>query len=229
MSDRVPARLPALLGREHAILAFNRRAGGRRSAPTPLLERLRHICIVPSNLDEFFEVRFRRCPGGTARAWAMPAARGWLRWRPRRTARSTRSTPSSTTIDAAAAARRHRHPNHVERDAAQREWRPGFFPEAGAAAAGAGGAGSGAPGSRRSPKSRPTSSCGCRGTTPGAPTRSLSSRCRGAAARDPLPPDASPGRQVFVLLTSVIRAHLGELFPGRRSRPRSSASRATPT
>jgi polyphosphate kinase len=30
-----------------------------------------------------------------------------------------------------------------------------------------------------------------------------------------LPQELTPGRQAFVLLTSVIRSHLGELFPGR--------------
>ena len=44
-----------LLSREQAILAFNRRvlAQAQRS-DVPLLERLRYICIVSSNLDEFF-------------------------------------------------------------------------------------------------------------------------------------------------------------------------------
>ncbi|MEY8877875.1 MAG: polyphosphate kinase 1 [Leptothrix sp. (in: b-proteobacteria)] len=48
-----------LLNRERAILAFNRRvlAQARRS-DIPLLERLRYVCIVSSNMDEFFEVRF---------------------------------------------------------------------------------------------------------------------------------------------------------------------------
>src|SRR5512139_2626847 len=48
----------ALLNRESSILAFNRRvlAQARRD-DVPLLERLRYICIVSSNMDEFFEVR----------------------------------------------------------------------------------------------------------------------------------------------------------------------------
>jgi polyphosphate kinase len=51
--------MPALLNRERAILQFNRRvlAQAQRSN-VPLLERLRYVCIVSSNLDEFFEVRF---------------------------------------------------------------------------------------------------------------------------------------------------------------------------
>src|SRR6195952_276550 len=52
-------QLPALLNRERAILEFNRRVLAQaRRADVPLLERLRYICIVSSNLDEFFEVRF---------------------------------------------------------------------------------------------------------------------------------------------------------------------------
>src|SRR4029077_4046919 len=51
--------MPALLNRERAIFEFNRRvlAQARRS-DVPLLERLRYVCIVSSNMDEFFEVRF---------------------------------------------------------------------------------------------------------------------------------------------------------------------------
>src|SRR5213076_1763438 len=51
--------MPALLNRERAILEFNRRVLAQaRRADVPLLERLRYICIVSSNMDEFFEVRF---------------------------------------------------------------------------------------------------------------------------------------------------------------------------
>ena len=46
------------LNRELGILAFNRRVLAQaRDAATPLLERLRFLCIVSSNLDEFFEIR----------------------------------------------------------------------------------------------------------------------------------------------------------------------------
>ena len=52
------APLPALLNRETAILEFNRRVLAQaRRADVPLLERLRYVCIVSSNMDEFFEVR----------------------------------------------------------------------------------------------------------------------------------------------------------------------------
>ena len=47
-----------LLDRDHSILAFNERVFDWAKRPgAPLLERLRYLCIVSSNLDEFFEVR----------------------------------------------------------------------------------------------------------------------------------------------------------------------------
>jgi len=49
---------PGLLNRDHSILAFNERVlDGAVREDVPLLERLRYLCIVSSNLDEFFEVR----------------------------------------------------------------------------------------------------------------------------------------------------------------------------
>ena len=46
------------LNRELAQLAFNQRVLAQaEDAATPLLERLRFLCIVSSNLDEFFEIR----------------------------------------------------------------------------------------------------------------------------------------------------------------------------
>ena len=61
-SNRSPVRLDgkriALLDRDHSILAFNERVfDWAVRADVPLLERLRYLCIVSSNLDEFFEVR----------------------------------------------------------------------------------------------------------------------------------------------------------------------------
>ena len=46
------------LDRDHSILAFNERVlDWAKRRDVPLLERLRYLCIVSSNLDEFFEVR----------------------------------------------------------------------------------------------------------------------------------------------------------------------------
>lgn len=50
---------PAFLDRDQSILAFNERVlDWARRPEVPLLERLRYLAIVSSNLDEFFEVRF---------------------------------------------------------------------------------------------------------------------------------------------------------------------------
>ncbi|MGB0127405.1 MAG: polyphosphate kinase 1 [Rhodocyclaceae bacterium] len=61
MNSPDPARraTPDLfLNRELAALAFNRRVLAQAADPkVPLLERLRFLCIVSSNLDEFFEIR----------------------------------------------------------------------------------------------------------------------------------------------------------------------------
>jgi polyphosphate kinase len=55
--------LPALLNRERAILAFNRRVLAQaRRADVPLLERLRYITIMSSNMDEFFATRCANPP-----------------------------------------------------------------------------------------------------------------------------------------------------------------------
>ena len=60
--NRAPARRryppDHFLNRELSLLAFNRRVLAQAADDTvPVLERLRFLCIVSSNLDEFFEIR----------------------------------------------------------------------------------------------------------------------------------------------------------------------------
>ncbi len=57
-TSEVPSSPLPLLDRDHSILAFNWRVfDWACRQDVPLLERLRYLCIVSSNLDEFFEVR----------------------------------------------------------------------------------------------------------------------------------------------------------------------------
>ena len=207
-----------LLNRESAILDFNRRVLAQaRRADVPLLERLRYITIVSSNLDEFFEVRF---------ADYLEAAR------------SPHTTVSRTDVravsDAAHALIDEQYRvfndelmpalqrrglvvlNHAERDAGQRKWVARFFEQ------------------QVRPLLVPV------GLDPSHPfpqvaNKSLNFICR-LGGRDAfgrenliaivkvprslprvirLPDALCPGKQAYVLLTSVIRAHLDELFPGR--------------
>src|SRR3977135_1016050 len=49
---------PQFLARELAVLAFNQRVLAQaQDGRVPTLERLRFLCILSSNLDEFFEIR----------------------------------------------------------------------------------------------------------------------------------------------------------------------------
>ena len=59
----LPNKGPDLLDRDHSILAFNERVlDWAVRSDVPLSERLRYLCIVSSNLDEFFEIDFLTVP-----------------------------------------------------------------------------------------------------------------------------------------------------------------------
>ena len=54
----VPPNKELYLNRELGVLAFNRRVlAMAEDESIPLLERLKYLCIVSSNMDEFFEIR----------------------------------------------------------------------------------------------------------------------------------------------------------------------------
>ncbi|WP_127996303.1 polyphosphate kinase 1 [Piscinibacter defluvii] len=210
--------LPRLLNRERAILAFNRRVLAQaQRADVPLLERLRYVCIVSSNLDEFFEVRF---------ADVLEAHREGGAGVSTRDLQSVAVEAHRLIDDQYAVFNDEVMPalqragivilNHADRDAAQRRWVDDFFQR------------------QVRPLLVPI------GLDPSHPfpmvaNKSLNfiarlsgrdafGRANGIAiVKVPrvlprvirLPDELAPGQQAFVLLTSVIRAHLGELFPGR--------------
>ena len=216
-----PAGRPrlALLNREQAILAFNRRVLAQaRRADVPLLERLRYLTIVSSNLDEFFEVRFAdvlESARGTATAITRvelaavaSGAHGLI---------DEQYQVFNDELMPALRGRGIEIINHAERNDAQRRWVATFFEQ------------------QVRPLLVPV------GLDPSHPFPQVANKSlnfivrlggRDAFGRESsiaivkvprvLPrvirlPDAlcGAGQQAFVLLTSVIRAHLESLFPGR--------------
>ncbi len=208
----------ALLGREEAILEFNRRVLAQAERDdVPLLERLRYVTIVSSNLDEFFEVRFAdyleasRLPGSgiTSREMAEVAAAAHALIDAQYAAFNEVVMPALQRQGIVVL-------NHAERDAAQRRWVDSFFQR------------------QVRPLLVPV------GLDPAHPFPQVANKSlnfivklggRDAFGRDNsiaivkvprvlprvirLPEPLAPGRQAFVMLSSVIRAHLEELFPGR--------------
>ncbi len=212
-------KMPALLNRERAILEFNRRVLAQaRRADVPLLERLRYVCIVSSNLDEFFEVRFadyleaaRRAGSGVStRDLDSVAADAHALIDDQYTVFNDEVMPALQGQGVVIL-------NHEQRDAAQRRWVASFFER------------------EVRPLLVPV------GLDPSHPFPQVANKSLNFIARlggkdafgrentiaivkvprvlprvIRLPAKlAGPGRQVFVLLTSVIRAHLASLFPGR--------------
>ena len=208
-----------MIDRELSILAFNRRVLAQaRREHVPLLERLRYVTIVSSNLDEFFEVRFPdyleivRTSGGEGVHQAFETVS-----RQAHELIDEQYRVLNDEVMPALGAHGIRILNHAERDAAQRRWVARFFE------------------TQVRPLLVPVA------LDPAHPfplvankslnfILELAPRHEGAAAAivivkvpRSLPrvirlPDRlmSPGEQGFVLLTSVIRAHLDDLLPGRR-------------
>ena len=217
LADVVPRPL-ILLNRERAILQFNRRVLEQaRRQDVPLLERLRYVTIVSSNLDEFFEVRVAdiieatRLPGsGVTRvdlAAVAEAAHEII---------DEQYTLFNDVVMPALQQQGIVVLNHADRNAAQRQWVARFFQ------------------TQVRPLLVPLS------LDPSHPFPLVANKSlnfiarlggRDAFGRDNgiaivkvprvlprvirLPDALCDGRQGFVLLTSVIRAHLAELFPGR--------------
>ncbi|PUE42059.1 polyphosphate kinase 1 [Limnohabitans sp. Hippo3] len=211
---------PALLDRDQSILSFNERVLDWAHRPeVPVLERLRYLCIVSSNLDEFFEVR------------AEPHVMGSLQG-----LKSGEYTEASLAALAekisAMVARQYalynddllptlqrkgyRILSHGERNAAQRQWVRSYFQR------------------EVQPLLVPV------GLDPAHPFPQVANKSlnfivqlsgKDAFGRSneiaivkvprvlprliPLPERVCDGTTAFVMLSSVIRAHLAELFPGR--------------
>jgi polyphosphate kinase len=213
------ARSIALLSREEAILEFNRRVLAQAERDdVPLLEQLRYVTIVSSNMDEFFEVRFADCLE-TLRAKDTPAARREI---------ADIAASAHALIDAqyalfndrvmpALAQRGIVILNHAQRNDAQRRWVARFFEQ------------------QVRPLLLPVV------LDPAHPFPTVANKSlnfivrlvgRDAFGRENqiaivkvprvlprvirLPAElCEPTQQGFVLLSSVIRAHLELLFPGR--------------
>jgi polyphosphate kinase len=209
----------ALLNREQAILEFNRRVLAQaQRADVPLLERLRYVCIVSSNLDEFFEVRF---------ADMLDAARGPGRLVSHAEVERVGRAAHALIDEQYAIFNEQLMPrlqqqsivilNHADRNKAQRHWVARFFER------------------EVRPLMVPV------GLDPAHPFPQVANKSlhfiarlsgKDAFGRDnriailkvprvlprviKLPAEISDGCQAFVLLTSVVRAHLEELFPGRK-------------
>ncbi len=206
------------LGRETSILEFNRRVLAQAlRADVPLLERLRYICIVSSNIDEFFEVRFAdyleasRLPGaGVSKLDVEAITEDAHRLIDDQYAAFNDELMPLLESEGIVILR------HADRTEAQREWVNQFFQK------------------QVRPLLVPI------GLDPSHPFPLVANKAlnfivrlggKDAFGRENtiaivkvprvlprvirLPEKLVPGKQGFVLLTSVIRAHLEELFPGR--------------
>ena len=209
-----------LLDRDLSILSFNERVLDWACRPdVPVLERLRYLCIVSSNLDEFFEVR--------AEPHVMGSLQG-LKSGPYTDASLTDIAEKTRAMIArqyalyndellpALQRKGYRILSHGDRNSAQRQWVRSYFQR------------------EVQPLLVPV------GLDPAHPFPQVANKSlnfivqlsgKDAFGRSneiaivkvprvlprliPLPARVCDGSTAFVLLSSVIRAHLSELFPGR--------------
>ena len=212
----VATSLPPLLDRDLSILGFNERVlDWARRPRVPLLERMRYLCIVSSNLDEFFEVRM--APHIESARTALETA-GLERIVQRAHAMVDEQYRLYNQVLLPALRRQGiRLLSHGERDVRQRRWVQAYFNR------------------EVRPLLLPVS------IDPAHPLPQVANKSlnfivhllgKDAFGREneiaivkvprslprviALPRERGSQEQVFVLLTSVIRAHLAELFPGRK-------------
>jgi polyphosphate kinase len=209
-----------LLDRDHSILAFNERVlDWAYRSDVPLLERLRYLCIVSSNLDEFFEVRSEPHLVASQRKDTKGQFSVASFSRLSKAAHDLVVRQYALYNDAllpALEAQGIRIISHGDRNAAQRQWVKQYFER------------------EVRPLLIPV------GLDPAHPFPQVANKSlnfivrlggRDAFGRDNpvaivkvprvlprvilMPGKVSGGKHYFVSLSSVIRAHLSELFPGR--------------
>ena len=217
ISPKLP---PEFLQRDLSILAFNERVLDWAHRPeVPVLERLRYLCIVSSNLDEFFEVRAEPHVMGSLQAITSGQyTNDSLKAIADKTNAMVARQYALYNDDLLPTLQRHgyRLLSHGERNAEQRRWVRSYFQR------------------EVQPLLVPV------GLDPAHPFPQVANKSLNfivqlsgkdafgrsneiAIVKVPrvlprviaLPDRVSEGGKAFVLLSSVIRAHLAELFPGR--------------
>ncbi len=210
----------ALLDHDHSILAFNERVlDWAHRKDVPLLERLRYLSIVSSNLDEFFEVRAEPHLVANQRqdAQGLFTIKSFERLaQAAHTLVARQYALYNDDLTPALAKQGIKIISHGERNAAQRRWVKQYFER------------------EVRPLLIPV------GLDPSHPFPQVANKSlnfiarlsgRDAFGREndiaivkvprvlprmiQMPEKVSGNRYFFVSLSSVIRAHLAELFPGR--------------
>lgn len=211
---------PGLLDRDLSILAFNERVLDWAHRPeVPVLERLRYLCIVSSNVDEFFEVRAEpHVMAGLQELQTGPFTSTSLQDIADKTNAIVSRQYKLYNDDLLPALERqgYRVLSHGERNAEQRQWVRSYFNR------------------EVQPLLVPV------GLDPAHPFPQVANKSlnfivqlsgkdafgraneiaivrvpRVLSRLIPLPAKVCGGSTAYVLLSSVIRAHLAELFPGR--------------